>query len=46
MKTWIKDQFIDAHHAMRTISLVSLSLGVLGFAIVIGTGLLAHIDSM
>ena len=46
MKTWIKNQFVDAHHAMRTISLVSLSLGVLGFAIVLGTSLLTHIDGM
>jgi hypothetical protein len=46
LKNWIKNQFIDAHHAMRTISLVSLSLGVIGFAIVVATSVLAGTGGM
>jgi hypothetical protein len=40
MTTWVKSRFRDPKHAMTTISVASLSLGVIGFAIVLLTTIL------
>lgn len=34
MKRWMRHQFRDPYHAMRAISLFSLSLGTIGFAMI------------
>jgi preprotein translocase subunit Sss1 len=41
MTTWVKSHFSDSKHAMTTISVASLSIGAIGFAIVLLTTLLA-----
>lgn len=42
MTTWVKNHFSDRKHAMTTISVVSLSMGALGVAIIALGALLAH----
>lgn len=40
MATWVKSHFRDPQHAMTTISVASISLGVIGFAIFLLTTIL------
>ena len=42
MTTWVKSQFIDSERAMTAISVASLSIGVIGFAIVVLTVVFAR----
>lgn len=37
MTTWVKSHFSDSKHAMATVSVASLSIGAIGFAIVLLT---------
>lgn len=41
MTTWVKNHFSDSEHAMTTISIASVAIGVLGFAIILATVILA-----
>ena len=36
MESWLRERFKDADHALTTICVVALSLGAIGFVMVVG----------
>lgn len=42
MTTWLKNQFIEPKHAMTVICVVSLSIGAIGFSMVLLSAIFAR----
>ena len=42
MTTWVKNQFIDPKHALTAICVASLSIGAIGFSMVLLSAIFAR----